>query len=271
MDLYTSTSYQLSRRLTLNYSTSFGIASRLFERRMQKHIYAVYGFVRIADEIVDTYQGTDQAKQLNSLQRDVLEAINIGYSANPIIHSFTSTAKKYGIGKELIVPFLDSMRMDIDKRTYTKKLYETYIYGSAEVIGLMCLMIFVDGDKSRYDALKHGAQSLGAGYQKVNFLRDIADDAGRLGRWYFPSGSYDTFNEAQKVTIINDIRSDFTTAKEALAQLPSGARRAVAMSLVYYQALLDKLNRTSASEIKYTRVRVPNIKKYALLVKGLLS
>lgn len=264
MDLYTDTSYALSKQLTLRYSTSFGKSSLLFRSDIQPHIFAIYGLVRIADEIVDTYQGANRAELLSSLEAETYEAITHAYSPNPIVHAFALTAKKYGITDTLIRPFFESMRLDITPKKFTKKLYDTYVYGSAQVIGLMCLHVFVEGDAVRFSQLEPGALALGAAYQKVNFLRDIASDFNERGRVYFPGVSFETFNENDKQKILDDIRADFIAAQPGVAALPISARRAVALSFAYYSELLRILEKTPIETLKTTRVRVPAIKKLLL-------
>jgi Phytoene/squalene synthetase len=261
MDLYTDTSYELSRKLTLRYSTSFGSSTKLFAPSIQPHIFAIYGLVRIADEVVDTYAQKDARKQLDRLEHETYIAIKSGYSTNPIVHAFARTANNYGIGKNLIAPFFDSMRMDLKPKQYTHRLYEKYIYGSAEVIGLMCLKVFVDGDKHQYKALAPGAKALGSAYQKVNFLRDIASDFNERQRMYFPNVAFETFNELEKQKIIIDIKKDFHDAHEAVSDLPNTAKKAVKLSYSYYYGLLKKLEDTSANDLKQRRVRVPAPKK----------
>ncbi len=267
MDLYTRVAYQTSRHLTLAYSTSFGISSKLFSASIRPHIYAVYGLVRVADEIVDTYTGTDQRELLDALELETYTAIKTGYSTNLIVHAFALTARQYGITKTIIAPFFTSMRMDLSPQTYTEKLYKTYIYGSAEVIGLMCLRVFCSGNDTQYESLREGAQALGAAYQKVNFLRDLASDSQSLNRMYFPGTTFASFDEAAKKAIIDDIEKDIRLAKESLARLPKSSRVAVSTSLSYYSTLLEKLRHTSAERIKQKRVRVNNAHKLALLVK----
>lgn len=261
MDLYTATSYELAERMTKRYSTSFAMSSSLFDANIRPHIYAVYGMVRIADEIVDTYRGIDAREQLAAFQQEVHEALAATYCTNPILHAFADTCRKYSIGADLIDPFFDSMRMDLAIHTYTQKDYERYIYGSAEVVGLMCLKVFVDGDRERYDGLRSSAQALGAAYQKVNFLRDIAADYKELGRVYFPGVEFDAFDDHTKEVIQEDIARDFSRADEGIAHLPEVARRAVALSRRYYGHLLQEISRVSAREIKTRRVRVSNVKK----------
>ena len=265
MELYTTTSYEAARLLTLNYSTSFGQSSKLFAPDMRDHIYAIYGLVRIADEIVDTYKGKDAAKLLKDFEAETFAALRSGYSTNPIIHAFVTTAKRFGISRDLLRPFFKSMRMDLKTLAFTTHAYNQYIYGSAEVIGLMCLKVFCDDD-ALYKKLEPGARALGAAYQKVNFLRDIAADYHERGRVYFPGVTFEAFNEKKKSMILRDITKDFAKAKPAVASLPIGARKAVAVSFVYYSELLRKLERTSAEKLKTTRIRVSTPKKIQLFV-----
>lgn len=266
MDLYRTTSYLLSEFLTRKYSTSFSLSTQLFSADRRKHIYAIYGMVRIADEIVDSYAGTNQRELLSELHADVLRAIDCGYSANPLVHAFGQTARQYGITDDIIAPFFASMAMDIDKTSYTADEYATYIHGSAEVVGLMCLRVFTEGDEAEYQCLVAPASSLGAAYQKVNFLRDIKADH-ELGRWYFPSGSFNTVDEAWKQDVIIDIEADISDARTGLASLPYDAERAVALSIEYYGGLLEAIKNTPAEKLKNTRIRVSDSKKLALLAK----
>jgi len=266
MELYTQTSYKLARTVTLDYSTSFSKSSQLFSSDIQDHIYAIYGLVRIADEVVDTYKGKDSLEVINALEAEVLQSLKTGFSPNPLVHAFVTTAKKYAITRDLITPFFKSMRMDITPKTYTPKLYAAYIYGSAEVIGLMCLKVFCNNDAA-YLKLEAGAKALGAAYQKVNFLRDIKADYDERGRVYFPGVTYDSFNDEQKDAIIKDIKNDFKKAQPAVTKLPANARAAVGLSFTYYLELLNKLEKTPAEKIKTGRVRVNNAKKLQLLIK----
>ncbi len=266
MDLYSDTSLAISKLLTTRYSSSFTLSTQLFGKEIRPYIYAIYGLVRIADEIVDTYTGSDQESQLDALESEVYAAIDRRYSANPIVHAFARTAQEFAIDKTLIQPFFDSMRMDIHPQEYDDALYATYIHGSAEVVGLMCLKVFTAGDQEEYTKLAPGAIALGSAYQKVNFLRDITDDRARLGRTYFPGVKYESFSAADKRAIVESINADFDTAAKAIRQLPSSSRVAVATSYVIYRKLLDKLSLASIEAIKTERIRLPDYEKiwYAL-------
>lgn len=268
MELYTRTSYQVAQLLTERYSTSFSLSSRLFDSSVRKHIYAIYGMVRIADEIVDTHKGPLAKKRLTEFEAAVYAAIKEGYSTNPILHAFSQTAVTHGIGKELIKPFFASMAMDIHKQTFSSREYRAYIYGSAEVIGLMCLKVFTAENAVLYDQLRSGACALGAAYQKINFLRDMKADYTELGRVYFPGIEFEVFNEQDKRTIINDIEADIRIAKKTIPHLPLSSRRAVAMSLRYYETLLEKLQQASVKEITTRRIRIPNGYKLLLLARA---
>jgi len=271
MDLYTETSYATSKMLTLRYSTSFSESSKLFSKAIRPHIFAIYGLVRIADEIVDTYKGSDTETLLNNLENDVYAALKSHYSPNPIVHAFVTTARQFTIPKAFLTAFFTSMRMDLTMKTYTQAEYEKYIYGSAEVIGLMCLKVFCFENEKLYDKLAPSAQALGSAYQKVNFLRDIRVDYHESGRVYFPGLTFETFNDEQKVKIIADIKKDFKKARYAINKLPKSSRDAVTLSYVYYTKLLQKLQKSSAETIKTARVRVSNIAKFGLLINSRLE
>lgn len=266
MDLYTRLSFDIARMTMRRYSTSFSRSSALFPAHTRRHIYAIYGLVRVADEIVDSYHEKNAGTLLDELERDVSRAITFGYSANPIVHAFAQTSRTYGITKELVEPFFASMRMDLTPQTYTKKLYETYIYGSAEVVGLMCLRVFTEGDDAKYEALEKGARHLGAAYQKVNFLRDLASDSKELGRFYFPGYTLDTFDESAKQDVVADCRNDLKHAAAVIDDLPKNARRATRLSSRYYSALLHELEKTPIEVIKEKRVRIDNFRKTLLRV-----
>lgn len=271
MELYDSTASKLSRVLTNRYSSSFSASSLLFDKSIRPHIYAIYGLTRIADEIVDTYTGADKKQLLDGLENEVYSSIKRGYSPNPIVHAFSLTARKYGISKELIRPFFSSMRSDINPpKRFTDIQYREYIVGSAEVVGLMCLHVFTNGDDTIYSQLKSGASSLGSAYQKVNFLRDLADDYNRLSRVYFPGVDYESFNDHTKRAIEADIENDFAFARLAIKQLPRSSKRAVEASYTIYYRLFTKLKQTSAETIKRQRVRISNPHKLLLIIKSLI-
>ena len=272
MDLYANVSQQLARTLTRSYSSSFSASSLLFPKHVRNHIYNIYGLVRIADEIVDTYQGDNKRELLDRLESETYASIESGYSTNPIVQAFVITAQKHLIDEELIAPFFASMRSDITlKPTLSQTQYDEYIYGSAEVVGLMCLKVFVAGDKADYDKLANGAKHLGAAYQKTNFLRDFASDYTELGRVYFPGVTFAKFSETDKKAIVTDIRADFDVAKLAIPQLPESARRAVRASYYVYRELLDELALTPADTIKSSRVRISNWRKSNVILTSLAN
>lgn len=266
-DQYLFVAEHASKYLTTQYSTSFGTASRLFPDDIRQHIYNIYGLVRIADEIVDTYEGKDALAVLDALEKEVYEALKRNYSANIIVQSFVHTANTFGINKDLIAPFFASMRIDSPDYAYKTQEYAKYIYGSAEVVGLMCLKVFCKGDKAQYKQLEPGARALGSAFQKVNFLRDLKDDYERLGRYYFPVGSYDDFDEATKAQIISDIQKDFSIAKDAIDRLPHAAKLPVTVAYQYYARLLTKLDHATAEQINQERIRIPNYIKLWLLIR----
>lgn len=269
MDQYRRVSSEVSRLLTKRYSTSFSTASMLFGKNIKPHIYNIYGLVRIADEIVDTYSGKDALNILDDFEKEVADSLTRGYSTNPVVQAFVDTATTYGIGKELISPFFKSMRTDTSKKTYSKKEYIEYIYGSAEVVGLMCLKVFCSGNKEEYENLEPGASALGSAFQKVNFLRDLASDQKNLGRYYFPVGSYQNFDDVLKQEIVEDIEQDFNIAIGAINHLPSSSRIAVTVAYRYYRALLSKLKATPAKKLKSERIRVSDINKLGILIQTL--
>jgi len=271
MEIYTKTSYKISELLTKQYSTSFSSSAKLFPRNLRRHIYAIYGLVRIADEIVDTDIGPSPDIELQEFKQETYRAIKQGYSTNPIIHAFAITAARYDIDSTLIEPFFQSMAIDLNPQTFSTKLYRQYIHGSAEVIGLMCLKVFCENDNLLYKKLVKGAAALGSAYQKVNFLRDIASDHSELGRIYFPGYTYESFDDAAKKAIIEDIDTDLKEARLAIDELPRSSMLAVKLSYAYYKALLGRLERASINDIKSRRIRIPAIVKFALISKMVLT
>lgn len=267
MDLYAKVGFETSRMLTQAYSTSFGTASRLFGASVRPHIYTIYAMVRIGDEIVDTYAGPDALRILDEFEKEVYAAITRQYSANVVAHAFAMTAKEFGIGETLIQPYFASMRQDITVARYdSAKEYETYIYGSAEVVGLMCLKVFCKGDAQKYERLKPGARALGAAFQKINFLRDIRADAQNLQRVYFPGVDFAAMDEEDKRRVVEDSQKDLAVAKEALLQLPASSRTAVMVAYTYYEKLLQKIDKAPVEKIKTKRLRIKNAQKMWLLV-----
>jgi phytoene/squalene synthetase len=270
MEKYTALSYQLAEQTTKSYSTSFSMSTRLFPVSIREHIYALYGLVRIADEIVDTYMGPDTEAALTELESQVLALITSDqpFSPNPIVHAFVVTARAFSIDSSLIQPFFDSMRTDIAARSFTQAAYQAYIYGSAEVIGLMCLKVFTNGDADVYNQLAPGAMALGRAYQKVNFLRDMKSDYQDRGRVYFPGVRYENFDDTQKQAIEQDIEKDFIVAREYIPALPTAARRAIQTSDAYYWQLFMSLKKASAKDISSRRIRVHDAKKLLLFAKA---
>jgi phytoene/squalene synthetase len=250
---------------TLAYSTSFSLGIRVFNKKFHDPVYAIYGFVRFADEIVDSFHGYDKARLFARFRRDTFEAIEDGISLNPILNSFQWVVNKYGIHRQLIEQFLESMEMDLHDQSYNEELFKKYILGSAEVVGLMCLRVFLNGNEEEYERLKPSAMSLGSAFQKVNFLRDLNADHSRLGRSYFPGIDVSKLDEQTKLLIIKDIQFDFDKAYDGIKQLPDGARFGVYVAYIYYLSLLRKIRRTAAAQILKERIRIPDSEKYRLL------
>lgn len=265
--LYNQAALRASREVTHTYSTSFGWAVRLLPGAQRQAIYALYGFVRVADEIVDSELAADPRTALDKFQLDFTTALASGYSENIIIHAFVGVVKKYHIEVSHVTAFFESMEMDVGKRRYSKAAYRRYIFGSAEVIGLMCLRIFCEHDEQKFNRLRPSAAALGAGFQKVNFLRDFASDYHERGRVYFPGVNYDRFDDANKREIEAEIYDDFGVAISGINNLPTRVRLAVTAAYCYYNALTQKLQRVSASDLRQRRVRVSNMQKAALLAK----
>lgn len=266
MEDYNKVAYQNSQVITKHYSSSFYLATLLLDREIRKHVYAIYGLVRVADELVDTIRPAGMNDQLNSLEHEVYEGLKQGFSLNTIVHSYVLTAREYHIPKSYIRAFFESMRQDIDKTSYKKNDYQKYIYGSAEVVGLMCLYVFCVGDSQMIKQLMPAAQSLGSAFQKVNFLRDMQADHDDLARTYFPGIDFDSFSEDNKKTIITDIHTDFTKAYEGIQQLPKSSRYAVLAAYTYYGKLTNKIKNTSAHDVVSKRVRVGDLTKISLLI-----
>ena len=264
--IFDNLSQDMSKMTTRRYSTSFSLGIRFLNKELHKPIYSIYGFVRFADEIVDSFDGFDKEVLLAEFKKDTFDAIKNGISLNPILNSFQWAVNKYSVPLDLIETFMNSMEMDLDKKVYDKDTYEKYILGSAEVVGLMCLKIFVSGDEGEYQRLKMNAMKLGSAFQKINFLRDLNDDFNELGRTYFPGINMNDFNNIVKKEIETDIEKDFRLGYEGILMLPKRARFGVYMAYKYYFKLFKKIKRTKAERILEERVRIPNRKKARILV-----
>ncbi|MDA7819705.1 phytoene/squalene synthase family protein [Flavobacteriaceae bacterium] len=271
-NLFDSVSQDCSRLVTNAYSTSFSMATKMLDSSIRNHIYNLYGFVRFADEIVDTFHKHDKEKLLNDFEIDLYKSLNDKISINPILNSFQYTVNLFNIDHDLIHAFMKSMRLDLSKQVYeTQEEYKEYIYGSADVVGLMCLKVFVKGDDKTYEELKTPAMALGSAFQKVNFLRDLKEDFQGLDRTYFPNVDFTMFDEHSKSLIIQEIEADFNIALEGIFKLPTEARFGVYTAYKYYTKLLSKLKKTPSLSIQKTRIRVPNYQKISVLARSYLK
>ncbi|EIM75560.1 squalene/phytoene synthase [Nitritalea halalkaliphila LW7] len=264
--LYDDTTLACSKLITQRYSTSFTLGIRTLDKSLHLPIYAIYGFVRYADEIVDTFHEHDKKALLEDFKERTYEAIEKKISLNPVLHAFQLIVNQYGIEHELIEAFLRSMEMDLDFKTYNDNRYHEYIYGSAEVVGLMCLRVFCSGNDAQYQALRAPACKLGAAFQKVNFLRDIKSDYEERGRVYFPGVDFNAFDKSAKRLIEEDIQKDFDDALIGIQQLPETAKLGVKVAYLYYQKLFDKIRGLPAETITRERIRIPNSRKFSLLL-----
>jgi phytoene/squalene synthetase len=267
MQLYHETTLKCSRLITEHYSTSFTLGIKTLDKKLHWAIYAIYGFVRYADEIVDTFHGFNKQELLTCFKNDTHKAIRDQISLNPVLNAFQLAVHQYHIEEELIDSFLKSMEMDLHFSEYNECRYEEYIYGSAEVVGLMCLRVFCEGNEAQYQELKEPARKLGAAFQKVNFLRDIKSDYQERGRVYFPGVDFNDFTKDAKQLIEEDIQRDFDAAYQGILRLPASARLGVYLAYVYYLRLFKKIRRLSVSRILCERVRVPDNQKFALLIQ----
>lgn len=268
--LFDSVSIKASRLTTKAYSTSFSLGILGLDKKYHDPIYAIYGFVRFADEIVDSFEGYPQKELLERFWKDTHLALDEKISLNPILNSFQQVVNTFEIDRDLIETFLKSMEMDLYKNDYDEAGYKAYILGSAEVVGLMCLKVFVDGSEKRYQILKKPAMQLGSAFQKINFLRDLHADYKKLGRTYFPGVDLNNFDEAVKTEIEADIDIDFIAGYEGIKQLPKGARFGVYIAYVYYYSLFKKIKKTHCDIILSQRVRISNKRKYGLFLRSLL-
>jgi phytoene/squalene synthetase len=266
--LFDKISFDCSRNVTKSYSTSFSSAVKMLAPNIRQDIYNIYGFVRFADEIVDSFHDYNKEELFASFENDLEMALRNKISLNPILNAFQYTVTKYEIPNELIAAFMKSMKLDLTKTEYkTESEYNEYIFGSADVVGLMCLKVFVNGDDSKYETLKDSAMRLGSAFQKVNFLRDLKADFEDLNRTYFPNTDLSKLDEVSKLKIIEEIEADFKAGYEGLIHLPIEAKFGVYTAYIYYKKLLSKLKSTPSEEIKNTRIRVSNYQKYGLFAK----
>ena len=262
-------SYQCSKVVTERYSTSFALATKMLHSSIRGHIYNIYGFVRFADEIVDTFHDYDKVVLFDKFEQELEAALIDKISLNPILNSFQHTYHTYNIPKHLVDSFMKSMRMDLVKNVYlTDAEYKEYIYGSADVVGLMCLKVFVKGDIEKYEGLKESAMALGSAFQKVNFLRDVKADFEELNRSYFPNTNLKELDENSKKRIVEEIKADFKLGYKGIIALPTEAKFGVYTAFKYYYKLLKKLQSTPSLEIKNARIRVPNYQKFGLLARS---
>lgn len=270
MTLYNKTCQECSQLITNRYSTSFSMGIKVFDKKFRAPIYAVYGFVRFADEIVDTFHDYPKATLLERFRQDTYKAIEERISLNPVLQSFQEVVHKYNIEMELIDAFLDSMEMDLFFHRYEDSLYKKYIYGSAEVVGLMCLRVFCEGNDAQYESLKEPARSLGSAFQKINFLRDMKSDFDERGRVYFPGVDFTKFTNDEKLMIEADIKKDFDDAYKGIIRLPKGARFGVYLAYVYYINLFQKIKSAPVTRVQQERIRVNDRKKVYLLFQSAL-
>lgn len=270
--IFDNVSFDCSVKVTKAYSTSFSSAVKMLAPSIRQDIYNIYGFVRFADEIVDTFHDYDKEALFSQFENELSLALSQKISLNPILNSFQHTVNKYNIPMDLIDAFMHSMKLDLHKSVYTTiEEYNQYIYGSADVVGLMCLKVFVNGNDEKYEELKHSAMRLGSAFQKVNFLRDLKADFEDLSRTYFPNTDLSSLDEASKQQIINEIQADFDAGFEGIQKLPIEAKFGVYTAYIYYKKLLSKLKKTPSVEIKNTRIRVPDYEKVGLLAKCYLN
>jgi 15-cis-phytoene synthase len=268
-ELFDQTSATCSKKITEAYSTSFSLGIKTLSSEMREPIYGIYGMVRYADEIVDTFHDYDKKYLLEKFKQDTYEAIDQRISLNPVLFSFQKAVNRYGISRRLIEAFFLSMETDLYQTAYGEQAYQEYIYGSAEVVGLMCLRVFTDGNEALYNKLQPAARALGAAFQKVNFLRDMKSDFDERGRVYFPGIDFDNFGDCAKRQIEQEVANDFKNAYQGIMELPLGARAGVLLAYKYYIHLFNRIKRVPVSKIKENRVRVPDFQKIFILLETL--
>jgi phytoene/squalene synthetase len=269
--IFDTVSVKCSKLTTRAYSTSFSLGIYFLNNHLRNPIYSIYGFVRFADEIVDSFHGYNKKYLLQKFQLDTYDAIENGISLNPVLNSFQEAVNKYNIPKHLIETFLQSMEMDLDKKNYSKEKYEQYILGSAEVVGLLCLCVFTEGDQKMYNELMPYAMKLGSAFQKVNFLRDLKTDYQTLGRSYFPNVDITKFTSSAKNQIENEIENDFREALIGIKKMPSSSKGGVYLAYVYYKSLFNKIKAVPAKRVLTERIRISNSEKFGLMVNSLIQ
>lgn len=269
-ELFDQLSAECSKITTQRYSTSFSLGIYFLHKKMREPIYAIYGFVRLADEIVDSFHDFDKSYLLDKFKKDCFEAIEQRISLNPVLNSFQKVVNAYQIERELIDLFLQSMEMDLKQHEYTPEKYEQYILGSAQVVGLMCLRVFTEGDERRYAELKDSAMKLGSAFQKVNFLRDVNADFNHLSRTYFPNVDLTSFSNLEKQLIEQEIEEEFKAALAGIRQLPSAARSGVYLAYIYYKELFNKIKNASAEKVMSKRIRISNGQKFSLMFDSMI-
>lgn len=269
-ETFDNLSAEFSKMITKRYSTSFSLGIYFLNEKIRQPIYSIYGFVRLADEIVDSFHEYDKDVLLSKFKRDCFEALADKISLNPVLNSFQQVVNKYHIEKELIELFLQSMEMDLKKEYYTHEKYDQYILGSAQVVGLMCLHVFTEGNKTEYEKLKDSAMKLGAAFQKVNFLRDVNADYYILSRNYFPNVDLAKFSDLEKSVIEADIEADFKLALSGIRQLPLASRSGVYLAYIYYKKLFDKIKNCSAEKVMRERIRISNAHKFGLMFDSMI-
>ena len=270
--IFDRVSLECSKTVTESYSTSFALATKMLSSSIRNDIYNIYGFVRFADEIVDTFHEYDKERLFNDFEQALEDALNDRISLNPILNSFQSTYHRYKIPKHLVDSFMKSMRMDLTKTEYTtQEEYREYIYGSADVVGLMCLRVFVDGNDDKYEELQEAAMALGSAFQKINFLRDLKADYENLHRTYFPNTNLEDLDETSKSRIVSEIKQDLKVGYEGILLLPNSSKFGVYTAYKYYNKLLNKLKKTPSRKIMTVRIRIPNYQKFGLLAKSYVN
>ena len=268
--IFDKVSNDCSEITTKSYSTSFSLGIKILNKKLHNPIYGIYGFVRFADEIVDSFHNYNKKELFNKYKSDTYLGIQNKISLNPIINSFQEVVNKYKIDHELIESFLDSMEMDLEEQQYDENKYKKYILGSAEVVGLMCLTIFVNGDKNQYKKLKPYAMKLGSAFQKINFLRDVNDDYNELGRTYFPEVNISNFNDKDKLKIENEIEKEFSEGLKGIKMLPNSSKGGVYLAYKYYYNLFKKIKKIPANKILEKRTRISNARKFIILISSML-